>query len=242
MAFKIFSGNVVPEKLVPLLSVIQQETGVRYQSVFRGKSARKLLAKVGKHDQAYLYDGWIHHRPGFLPANPPGRSTHELRSDGVAYRGPVGRRLHWWQVGIDVDDAHVDDFIRAANRHGWHAHITYPNSKLEHHHINLTREPKYSPYVLWRTRPIHRGDVGPRARWVLNTLRYVRDPDTKKPYLTVSGKPARRIGDHQVDAIKRFQRDHHQKADGKVGLQTYRQMAAARRAEKKRRAAERKKK
>ena len=35
------------------------------------------------HDQAYLYDGWIHHLPGFLPANPPTRGTHLLLGDGV---------------------------------------------------------------------------------------------------------------------------------------------------------------
>lgn len=238
MAFKIFAGNVAPEEIIPLLATIQDETGLQYQSIFRGKEARGLLAKLGKHDQEFLFEH--QNEPGFNPANPPGRSTHELRSDGVAYAGPPGRRLKWWQVGIDTDNPEA--FIRAANRHGWHAHITYPSNPREHHHVNLTRPPKYSPTVLWKYKPIKRGDGGPRARWIVNTLRYVRDPDTKKPYLTPIGKASTHIWKKQEDAIKRFQRDHHQKADGLVGLQTYRQMVASKRAEKKRREAEKEKK
>lgn len=236
MAFVIFAGNVAPEKLVPLLTVVQQDTGCTYTSIYRGKPARKLLAKLGKHDQTFLFEH--QNDPGFNPANPPGTSTHELRSDGVAYRGPRGRPLRWWQCGIDVDDAHVEAFIRSCNKHGWHAHITYPNSVLEHHHVNLTRPPKYSLAVMWRARPVKRGSGGPRARWVVRTLRYIKDPQTHKPYLAPRGTPSKRIWAQQENAIKRFQRDHHQKGDGIVGLQTYRQMAAARRAE----AARRKKK
>ena len=36
MAFVIFAGNVAPEKLVPVLAAIQQDTGCVYQSIYRG--------------------------------------------------------------------------------------------------------------------------------------------------------------------------------------------------------------
>lgn len=227
MHFELIDCCPAPERLIPLLITIKAETGCTYQSIFRGTEARRLLAKCGKHDQAYLYAH--QHDPGFNPANPPGRSTHECRSDAVAYRGPVGRRLRWWQVGIDVDDAHVAAFIAAANRHGWHAHITYPGSASEYHHINLTKRPKYSPAIWWRIRPVKRGSKGPRAAAVVRILRGVPSPKTGERYLKPRGKAARHIGAQQEAAIKHFQRDHHQKADGVVGIQTWRQMQAAKR-------------
>lgn len=229
MAFVIFSGNVAPRRLVPLLTVVQQETGCSYASIYRGSEATGLLHQLGKLSQAELYDGWVQRRPGFNPANPPGRSTHELRNDGVAYRGRAGRKLRWYQCGIDVDDEHVDDFIKACNRHRWHAHITYPNTPSEHHHVNLTRRPRFGPAVWWRVRPVQLHSRGPRARSVIRLLRGTMSPVTHERYLKPQGTPGRVITPHHVEAIKHFQRDHHQKADGVVGLQTYRALRAAHR-------------
>jgi hypothetical protein len=47
---------------------------------------------------------YIHHAPGANPANGPGQSTHERRNDGIAYPGPVGEQLEYWQVGMDWDN------------------------------------------------------------------------------------------------------------------------------------------
>jgi hypothetical protein len=94
--------------------------------------------RYGKLSQAALYAGWIAHKAGFNPANPPGRSTHELRSDAVAYRGPVGRPLAWWQLGLDAGDAAQ---LRAVlNRLGYAAFRPYPDGR-EVHHVNLRRSP-----------------------------------------------------------------------------------------------------
>ena len=95
--------------------------------------------KYGKLSQAALYAGWIARRAGFLPANPPGRSSHELRSDGVSYRGPVGRPLAWWQLGMDVTES--DQLLAILNRLGYHAFRPY-SSGSERHHINLRLSPR----------------------------------------------------------------------------------------------------
>lgn len=94
--------------------------------------------RFGHQSQAALYACWLARRPGCLPANPPGRSTHELRSDGVAYRGPVGRPLFWWQMGLDVTED--QELLRVLGRLGYRARHPY-NSASEAHHINLTKNP-----------------------------------------------------------------------------------------------------
>ena len=38
------------------------------------------------------------------PANKPGQSSHELRSDASAFPGPVGRKLKWFELGLDITD------------------------------------------------------------------------------------------------------------------------------------------
>jgi hypothetical protein len=138
--FVIVQGSPVPAQLAPVLERILRESGAQLQSAYRGPDATTLLHRLGKHTQTELYDGYVHHREGFLPANPPGMSTHELRSDAVAYRGPVGRKLVWWQVGLDVDNAHVEAFIRSAARHGWVVHRPYPVG-VEFHHLNFVKPP-----------------------------------------------------------------------------------------------------
>lgn len=95
--------------------------------------------RYGKLSQAALYAGWLAGKAGFNPANPPGRSTHELRSDGVAYRGPVGRPLAWWQLGLDVTNA--DQLLGVLNRLGYDASRPY-SAGSEQHHINLRRSPR----------------------------------------------------------------------------------------------------
>jgi hypothetical protein len=94
--------------------------------------------RYGKLSQAALYAGWISHRVGFNPANPPGRSSHELHSDGVAYRGPVGRPLSWWQLGLDVTNS--EQLIRVLRGLGYHVRRPYPSGS-EEHHLNFTRSP-----------------------------------------------------------------------------------------------------
>lgn len=100
---------------------------------------RGVAERYGRMSQWALYVAyWIKRLPGFSPANPPGRSTHELRSDGVAYRGPVGRPLTWWKLGLDVSEA---DALRSVLAQlGYHAFRPY-SAGSEAHHVNLRRSP-----------------------------------------------------------------------------------------------------
>lgn len=132
----------VPAKLAPFLRKLLAESGAHLQSCYRGADAQALLHRYGKHSQTELYNGWRQHLPGFNPANPPGFSTHELRNDGTAYsQWPRGARIPWWACGIDIDDAHVQAFIRAAARHGWKVARTYPSTLSEYHHVNFRKPP-----------------------------------------------------------------------------------------------------
>lgn len=94
--------------------------------------------RYGKRSQAALYAGWIAHLAGFFPANPPGRSTHELRSDGVPYRGPVGRPLSWWQLGLDT--TYAPELRRILVTRGFQAFQPY-SAGSEIHHTNLRESP-----------------------------------------------------------------------------------------------------
>ena len=99
---------------------------------------RGVAERFGRQSQYRLWRGFVRGLPGYLPANPPGRSTHELRSDGVAYPGPVGRRLKWWQLGMDTSDA--PRLRRVLRRLGYAAWRPYP-VRAEVHHSNLKRSP-----------------------------------------------------------------------------------------------------
>lgn len=140
-------GCPVPRQLAAVIRPSLAATGATLESCYRGSDPQgaAILHAHGKHTQEQLYDGWRRHLPGFNPANRPGTSTHELRSDGVAYSVPVGRVLDWWQCGMDIDDAHVDAFIRHLADRGVSAHRPYPAGS-EHHHVNLRARP---PRRLW---------------------------------------------------------------------------------------------
>lgn len=99
---------------------------------------RGVAERYGLRSQAALYLGWVKRLAGFNPANPSGRSTHELRSDGVAYRGPVGRPLLWWQLGLDCSEA--QQLRSILNALGYRAFRPY-SSGLEIHHVNLKSSP-----------------------------------------------------------------------------------------------------
>lgn len=196
--YVLIQCNPVPKKLAPVMTQILDDSGASLQSCYRAQDSAALLHKCGKHSQTELYLGFIHHLPGYNPANPPGQSTHELRSDGVAYAGPKGRRLLYWQVGIDIDDAHVQAFIRSAAKFGYHVTITYPGSRSEYHHVNFRKAP------IIKLPALKRGSKGPR---VVNLTRRLN----RAGYL----KGARWNYDAvTAEAVKAFQRAYHQKVDG----------------------------
>lgn len=93
------------------------------------------------HGQQYLYDH--QGQPGFYPANPPGRTSHCLFSDGnPVYRTPAGGHLPSYMLGIDaVDDGKENDcshLVGVLNSLGIHAVRPYPGS-AEAHHLVIDR-------------------------------------------------------------------------------------------------------
>ena len=132
-----FDGVPVMKGLALVLQEAR-DAGVKFR--LNSADRRKGVAeRYGKLSQAALWAGWVAHKLGFNPANPPGRSTHELRSDGVAYRGPVGRPLSWWQLGLDIEGA--GDLMIFLNRRGYSVRRPY-RSNSERHHLNFTRNPR----------------------------------------------------------------------------------------------------
>lgn len=219
MKFELVDCCPVPKRLAKEVRVVKKASGATLNSCDRSKAAGPYLRKCGKSSQAELYQLYLQGKGN--PANPPGRSTHERRSDGAAFAGPVGRPLFFWQVGMDWSDAPA--VVRAASRRGWTATVTYPGNPQEGHHINFRRKPVYS-------RPsLKRGMRGRRVKKLTRALHKLFDPDTDNKYL---GR-THNVFDREVEeAVKAFQRDHHQKADGIVGPQTRRQLKVALRARK----------
>jgi hypothetical protein len=143
MKFDVIDDCPVPRRIAPQVRALKREVPhARLQSCYRGNLATGLLRRLGKSTQAMLYYGFLHHLPGYNPANPPGRSTHELHSDGVAYRGPLGRPLFAWQCGMDWNDDAIPDLIAAARRRGWTVFRPY-KAGSEYHHLNFKRAPKF---------------------------------------------------------------------------------------------------
>ncbi len=134
--FLVIQGCPCNPMIAPYFALLVAETRATVNSIYRGEDAAAILHAHGHHTQAELYRELP---PG--TANPPGRSTHELRSDGVAYSGPVGRHLEWWQQGIDVNDSDVRRMIAAAERHGWHMWQPY-HAGVEFHHLNFYHQPR----------------------------------------------------------------------------------------------------
>ena len=226
MRFKEIDGCPAPEKLYPALVKIKNRTpGLVYNSIYRGSDpkAAGILRRFGKATQVMLSNGWVRHLPGFNPANLPGFSTHELFNDGVAYPVPRGTPLRYYQVGIDSTNA--PGFVESARELGFTATITYPGNPREGHHANFRRQPKLKVFNTLR-----KGSSGARVPVIRKNLALVCVPETGHPYLA---SPKRSKGSqfffdaNLSAALKAFQRDHMQKADGVYGIRTARQLNAS---------------
>jgi hypothetical protein len=214
LKYELLNCRPCPAKLAPILRRLQEKTGVTYTSLERTQSAVNFARSHGctLSSQAELYDGWIHHRPGFNPANPPGRSTHERRSDGVAYAGPAGRPLFWWQLGIDNTNSPA--LCAAARDEGWIVTVTYPGSSSEAHHVNLRKRPH--PFDVITV--LKRGDKGGKVKRFTAKLANIPLPNHHdKTYLDQAHD---HFTEHVEEAVKKFQGDFHLKRDGVVGKHT----------------------
>lgn len=222
MKFELIDCKPVPAPLAASIREIKSRTGAVLVSCDRSVQG---VAHARAHgcslsSQKDLWDGWVARRPGFNPANPPGRSTHERRNDGVAYKGPVGMPLRYWQVGMDWSNAR--GVVQAAKSLGFLATVTYPGNPREGHHVNFRKEPRVAlPFKALRL-----GSKGSRVEKLTRRLMVARDPDTHKPYLN---EPAATFTKRVETAVCRFQADHHHKVDGVVGKQTWGQIEVSHR-------------
>lgn len=96
------------------------------------------------HSQAELYNMFL--RGAGNPANQPGFSSHEERSDGNSqYRDskgrilPRGSKIRKFMVGVDSDQAH--QIVQTLRALGIDARITYPTNPREQHHLNIFSDP-----------------------------------------------------------------------------------------------------
>ena len=229
MAFEIIDGKPVPAALAAELRAVKAAAGnPTLTSCMRTQKAVNFARALGHQlsSQAELVELAKH---GGNPANPVGQSTHELRSDGVAFVGPVGRKLAYWQVGTDWGtQANAKKIVAAASARKWTATITYPNSTRELHHVNFRRKPILNVIPVLKL-----GSKGPRVAGLRRTLFFIHSAHTGERYFRTN-KGA--VFTPQLEAaVKLFQHDHGQTDDGKVGTETRRQLAVARRREHKRR-------
>jgi hypothetical protein len=138
LKFLVIDGCPCPRSIAPYVYLVLREAGQSASSIYRGADADRILHAHGKHDQAEIHAMY----PSI--SNPPGRSEHELRSDGFANAGPVGRRLKEWEIGVDSgtdDQASRDRVSRAAQHYGWQIRHPYTRG-VEGHHWCFSRRPR----------------------------------------------------------------------------------------------------
>lgn len=136
--FVVIDNCPVPRSMEVAVNAIRSRSGARLNSCYRGDQATSLLKRLGKMSQAQLYRLFLAGRGN--PANPPGQSTHELFSDGVAYAGPRGRALaSTWRCGMDWSNSEAA--LRAGRALGYDIRRPYSDGR-EFHHLNFYKRPR----------------------------------------------------------------------------------------------------
>lgn len=229
--YRVYAGAsgqrfVANTKLGPIVAHISRVSGCEVTRVYAGQDAAALVHSVGLHTQAEVIAMHAAGVPGYGPANPVSRSTHCERNDGVAYpRWPAGFWVPWWGCGMDLKIAEIGAFIAEAAREHSLVTRTYPGSVGEAQHCNFRKAPRglRAKVNLWKTRPLRRGSKGARVRFITRMLCRIPDKNGRR-YLF---EPSNTVTHRVESAIAAFQRDHHQKVDGIVGVQTRAQIVAS---------------
>lgn len=136
--FLLVDDCPAPWEIAPYIYLVLRKAGQTASSIYRGEDAKNLLHSHGKHTQGEIHIS--------LPniSNPAGRSSHELRSDGVGYPGAVGSKLAPWEQGVDsgsnspADQKRIND---AASFYGWHTLHPYTRG-VEGHHWSFAQQPR----------------------------------------------------------------------------------------------------
>lgn len=218
--YQEIAGCPVPVELAGPIGNVIARTKQQPTSVARCNDPEcvAILHAHGKHSQVEICDATPAERSAWGivgTPNRPGQSTHELRSDGVAYGGPVGRKLAGWQCGMDWPDGSIPQVMAAFRAIGCVPIHPYA-SGAEYHHLNLAKAPRVPLRLV-------RGDRGPRV-WLL-THRMAVAGLLPHPGLFFSA--------HVEQAIRAFQKRIHVTPDGIVGPVTWCNIeVAARRARK----------
>lgn len=213
--FVEIAGCACPVQLADDVREVMRRTGAEPASIYRGEDpeAVAILHRNDKGTQADLVRD--PGRYGVLGTpNPVGRSTHECRSDGVAYPGPIGRMLPPWECGMDWPDWSIPAVMGAFTKLGL-APVHPYSAGVEYHHINLRR----APVVFWA---LKRGSTGPRVGLLTHRLRIVEQA-RHEPLVPFTG----RYGPRVEHAVHTFQHGHGLKADGICGPVTWRNVEAA---------------
>ncbi|MCA1699722.1 MAG: hypothetical protein LC790_12795, partial [Actinobacteria bacterium] len=129
-----------------LAKALQRARDRGWSGTLASADRRKGVAeRYGKQSQARLRSCFEQKRatgrcrcPSCNPANAPGQSSHELCSDASAFRGPVGRALNWWELGLDCSDS--AQLVALLTSLGYKVRRPY-SSPSEAHHVNFTRDP-----------------------------------------------------------------------------------------------------
>lgn len=172
--YRVLDTYPCPKLVAPYIWIVTTTAKAQFESIWRGDDpvGQALENKYGHHSQAQLFDATPAQRRAWgVIGTPdrPGESTHELKSDGVAFpHYPRGADLLWWMQGWDVNGAaQADDCIRAAARFGFKVFRPY-TSGAEVHHLCFAEEPKgrtvamRARVVRLRTAPVKLGGL-PRS-------------------------------------------------------------------------------
>ena len=210
-----------PIELAPAVLQVIHVTGSAPLSLYRGQDpgAVTILHRNGKATQADLVAD--PRRFGVLGTpNAVGTSTHELRSDGRAFPGPVGRRLDPVQCGQDWPDADVPRVLAVYRRLGCAPIQPYAGG-FERHHLCCTLPPRrgVDPLVVLRALPLQPGDRSPFVRPLLTYLRrgeFISRAASASPAAAQATYTAAAVA-----AVQRFQRRVGLPHDGIVGPRTF---------------------
>jgi len=208
-----------PVELAPAVLQVMHATGSEPLSLYRGQDPEgvAILHRNGKATQADLVAD--PRRYGVLGTpNRVGTSTHELRSDGRAFPGPVGRKLDPIQCGQDWPDAEIPRVMAAFRRLGCAPIHPYAGG-VEYHHVCCTRAPRHDvdPLVVLRALPLQPGDRSPLAARVQV---YLRRGGLLRRTPAADADP-QTYGAAAVAAVQRFQRHVALAPDGVVGPRTF---------------------
>src|SRR6266511_5812273 len=134
------AGCPCPAELAPFVRTVMRRTGSAPVTIYRGSEpeALRVLHAHGRHSQAELRRAWEEGRGAALGIRGvpdlPGQSTHELRSDGRAFPGPVGRELDPIQCGMDWPIPAIDRVMAELRRLGCDPSHPYGSATTEGQH------------------------------------------------------------------------------------------------------------